>query len=544
MKEFIYNPIIKGFNPDPSIVRVKEDYYIATSTFEWFPGVQIFHSKDLLNWELVSRPLNRRKQIDLKGVPDSGGIWAPDISYKDGKFYLAYTIVRTHKSIWRDMHNFLTTSDSISQGWSDAVFLNSSGHDPAFFHDTDGKSWLLNVEWKYANGKNYFNGIIIQEYSLEKKILIGQKYNIFKGTEAGFTEGPHLYRRNGYYYLITAEGGTWYDHCVTIARSNNLFGPYEIYSDNPILTSKNNKALKLQKTGHADLVESHHGKWYLVHLCGRPITKSRCCVMGRESAIQEIKWSSDGWPISVNSKKEPSVKVELPTHVRKIQLNNSFIDEFNEDKLNINFQTLRVPLGKNKFSLKSRKGHLRLIGQESLSSLHYQSLVAVRQQSFCYISETMVEFEPSSTGHMAGLVVYYNTENYYYLCMSYNSQIGKILRLITCNKNILLEPTRDGLLIENNSKIGLRITVNNEKGQFYYSTDEKNWLKIGELLDMSKLSDDYIGGKAFTGTFIGICCQDLTGENKYADFDYFKYEEFDLNPISYTHFNQANCQTK
>lgn len=527
--KYIHNPILPGFNPDPSIVRVGEDYYIATSTFEWFPGVQIHHSKDLVHWELIGRPLTRLSQLDMIGNPDSGGIWAPDLSYDNGTFYLVYTNVKSHKGMWRDMHNYLVTARDIQGDWSDPVYLNSVGHDPSLFHDEDGRKWLLNVEWEYVNGRNIFNGIVIQEYSHEKKTLIGPRYNIFRGTEAGFTEGPHLYKRNGYYYLLTAEGGTWYNHCVTIARSKNILGPYEIHPENPILTSKNNEHLILQKAGHGDLVETQDGEWYMVHLCGRPITPYRRCVMGRETAIQKVLWKDDGWPYLENSKKEPCVRVEAPD-LPEFKVSVSPVkDDFDKDKLDIHFQTLRIPLGENVMSLKERKGFLRLKGQESLSSLHCQSLVARRQQSFCYLAETVVEFTPSSTRHMAGLVVYYNTENYYYLCVSFNTNTGKNLRIITCNKGETAEPTGEGVSIGDASRVGLRIKVDKEKGQFYYSLDEITWKKIGPQLDMSKLSDDFIGPKAFTGTFIGMCCQDLSGEGKYADFDYFKYEECEDN---------------
>jgi xylan 1,4-beta-xylosidase len=527
--KYIHNPILRGFNPDPSIIRVENDYYIATSTFEWFPGVQIHHSKDLVNWELITRPLTRLTQLDMIGDPDSGGIWAPDISYEDGIFYLAYTNVRTIKSMWRDMHNYLVTANDIRGNWSEPLYLNSVGHDPALFHGEDGGKWFLNVEWEYINGKNVFNGILAQEYSHEKKALVGQRHNIFSGTGAGFTEAPHLYKRNGYYYLLTAEGGTWYDHCVTIARSKNILGPYEIHPENPILTSKNNEQLKLQKAGHGDLIETQDGDWYIVHLCGRPITPFKRCIMGRETAIQRIIWKDDNWPYVENLKREPRVKIKAPDFPEFKVAKSPVKDDFDKDKLDINFQTLRIPLDENIISLKERKSYLRIKGHESLSSLHVQGLVARRQQSFCYVAETTVDFTPSSTRHMAGLVVYYNTENYYYLCVSFKNDVGKNLRLITCNKNNTAEPTGKGVPIGDSSRIGLRIEVDNEKGDFYYSLDEVTWEKIGPQLDMSKLSDDFIGGKSFTGTFVGICCQDMSGNGLYADFDYFKYEELKEN---------------
>lgn len=524
MNEFVYNPILKGFNPDPSIVRVGQDYYIATSTFDWFPGVQIHHSDDLANWKLITRLLRRTSQINMVGNPDSGGVWAADISYNQGIFYLVYTNVKCHKNMWRDMHNYLITSKDVQGDWSEPIYLNSVGHDPSLFHDDDGKKWLLNSEWEYINGKNVFNGIVIQEYLNEKESLIGQRYNIFKGTAAGFTEGSHLYKVKGYYYLITAEGGTWYNHCVTVARSNSILGPYEMHPGNPVLTSKDDVSLKLQKSGHADLVMTPDGEWYMVYLCSRPITSYKRCVMGRETAIQKITWKDDGWFYVDGSGNKPLVKIKSPAPY-KYAYKTEYKDDFENEVLDINFQSLRVPLNEDSLSLKERKGFLRLKGHESLSSLHLQSLIARRQQSFYYSVETVLEFDPSSTKHMAGLVVYYNTENYYYLCVSYNAKSAKNLRIITCNKNKPNEPLCEGMPIGNAKRIGLRIVVNQENGQFYYNTDENEWSTIGDPLDMSKLSDDYIGGRAFTGTFIGLCCQDLSGDNKNADFDYFYYKE-------------------
>lgn len=530
MGHFIKNPILPGFNPDPSIIRVGDDYYIATSTFEWFPGVQIYHSKDLVHWELIARPLKRVSQLDLRGVPDSCGVWAPCLSYAEGTFYLVYTIVRTVKGMWRDMHNYLVTTDDIGGEWSEPVYLNSVGHDPSLFHDDDGRKWLLNAEWEYVNGKNVFNGIVIQEYDHKNKTLVGERRNIFKGTKLGFTEGPHLYKRNNYYYLLTAEGGTWYNHCVTLARSRNLFGPYEVHPRNPILTSKDDQGLTLQKAGHGDLVETQNGEWYLVHLCARPITEDRRCVMGRETAIQKVVWHDDNWLYLSDFSNRPSVQVEAP----RFSMSTSFSNlskpsriRFDGDELDINFQTLRIPLNEEIMSLKERKGYLRLKGHESLSSTHVQSLVARRQQSFCYLAETALEFNPESTRHLAGLVVYYNTENYYYLAFSYNETTGKNLRIITCNKGQMEEPTGLGVPLGDLVRVGLRIVAEREWGQFYYSTDGKEWRPVGDRLDMSKLSDDFIGGRSFTGTFIGLCCQDLSGDGKYADFEYFEYKELD-----------------
>src|SRR5690625_4073287 len=270
----VRNPVLRGFNPDPCIIRVDDDYYIATSTFEWYPGVQIAHSRDLVNWRVVSRPLDRYSQIDLRGRPNSGGIWAPALTYADGRFHLIYTDVRTWAGSYKDVHNYLVTAPSVEGPWSEPTYLNSSGFDPSLFHDDDGRKWLLNMVWDHRKNKNPFGGILLQEYSQNDGKLIGPIYNIFKGTELGLTEAPHIYKHNSYYYLITAEGGTRFEHAVTIARSKSLLGPYEVDPENPMLTSSNKPELELQKAGHASMVKTKEGDWYLVHLCGRPLEKS------------------------------------------------------------------------------------------------------------------------------------------------------------------------------------------------------------------------------------------------------------------------------
>jgi len=300
----IRNPILRGFNPDPSIVRVGDDFYIATSTFEWFPGVQIHHSRDLVHWRLLSRPLTRASQLNLIGDPDSCGIWAPCLTHADGKFYLIYTDVKRYGrtttggasgASLRDFHNYLVTSERIDGEWSDPVYLNSSGFDPSLFHDDDGRKYLVNMLWDHRPGRNRFAGIVLQEYSAAARKLIGRPENIFKGTSLGLTEGPHLYKRNGYYYLLTAEGGTGWNHAVTMARSRTLTGQYELHPDKYILSSRQRPDVELQRAGHADLVETQNDETYMVYLCGRPLRNRGRCTLGRETAIQRMKWSDDGW---------------------------------------------------------------------------------------------------------------------------------------------------------------------------------------------------------------------------------------------------------
>jgi xylan 1,4-beta-xylosidase len=523
---WITNPILRGFNPDPSIVRVGDDYYIATSTFEWFPGVQIHHSRDLMNWELIAHPLNRPSQLDMKGNPASGGVWAPCLSHDRGVFYLVYTDVKTSKTLAKDTHNFLVTAADIRGDWSEPVYLNSCGFDPSLFHDDDGRHWLLSMVTDHRKGRNPFGGIILQEYSVHGQCLTGPEYRIFQGTELGCTEGPHLYKRGAFYYLITAEGGTGLGHAVTLARSREITGPYEVDPANPILTSRNDPTLALQKAGHADLVQTQNGQWYMVHLCSRPIPSRGRYPLGRETAIQKVEWTEDHWLRLESDGNRPLVKVPAPGFPVCPAPAVPARDDFDGPRLSLHFQTLRIPLVEDSLSLTERPGFLRLKGRESLSSKHHQALVARRQQSFTYTAATCVEFEPENYKQMAGLVCLYDHENFYYLRISYDDQLeSKCLGIWSCDNNVFSYPLDWDVLIKDWQRCYLRVRVDYDRLQFYYAQNDREWRAIGPALDAGRLSDDYCREGKFTGAFVGLCCQDLTGRRKHADFDFFEYVE-------------------
>lgn len=521
----IINPVLRGFNPDPSVVRVGDDYYIANSTFEWFPGVQIHHSQDLIHWQLAAHPLQRLSQLDMRGNPSSGGVWAPCLSYDQGTYYLIYTDVKTLSSSYKDTHNYLVTANDIRGEWSEPIFLNSYGFDPSLFHDDDGRKWLVTAMTEQRKGRGRFAGIILQEYSVAERTLVGPVRPIFQGTELGLTEGPHLYKHGGYYYLLTAEGGTSLGHAVTMARSKTITGPYEVDPANPMLTSRNNPLLPIQKAGHADIVETQHGEWYLVHLCGRPIPSKGRCPLGRETAIQKVRWTADDWLRLAGGGNEPQAVVAAPNLPEHPFPPEPARDDFDGTQLNIHFQTLRIPLGADALSLTERPGFLRLKGSESLRSKHHQSLIARRQQAFCYTATTCVEFEPTHFKQQAGLVCIYDTENYYYLRISHDETDGKTLGILTSDNNTIDYPLEQEVVIEGWQRCFLQVRVDYDRLQFEYSQDGADWKPIGPVFDDSKLSDEYCREGCFTGAFVGLCCQDMTGARRHADFDFFEYVE-------------------
>lgn len=568
----IHNPVLRGCNPDPSILRVGDDFYIATSTFEWFPGVQVHHSRDLVHWRLLTRPLARVSQLDLKGVKDSGGVWAPCLSHHEGTYYLVYTIALCqsgmHGGPMNDLHNLLVTAPDIMGPWSEPVHLVSAGFDPSMFHDEDGRHWLLWAAFDHrpmvfmqagrlhpwlglkmmgragADGLNPFKGILMQEYSHERKALIGEPKLIFKGTALGVTEGPHLYRHGGDYHLMTAEGGTGRDHAVTMARSRTIDGPYEVFPDNPLLTSRGQHGLALQKAGHGSLVQTPSGEWYLAHLCARPVpgTPHFRCPLGRESALQKVAWGADGWLRLDGGGRYPQVDVTAPDLPARAWPDRPVRDHFDARELGSEFQTLRVPLGEDSLSLVERPGFLRLKGREGLSSLFTQALVARRQQSFHYQAETCIEFEPTSYLQSAGLIAWYDTGNYFYLRITHDEQHGKVLDILGASQYVARSLLARPIALDAGRPIHLRVQVHDSRLQFHYALDPAHWVAIGGHCDASILSDEHhemlrspldrlvmrVMGNyalAFTGAFVGLCCQDLSGHRLPADFDYFEYRE-------------------
>ena len=536
MSPTITNPVLRGFNPDPSIVRVGDDYFVATSTFEWFPGVQIHHSRDLVHWRPLTRPLRRASQLNMLGDPDSCGVWAPDLTYHDGLFYLAYTDVKRYGrtttagasgASLRDFHNFVVTSASIDGEWSDPIYLNSSGFDPSFFHDEDGRTYALNMLWDHRPGRNRFAGIVMQEFSLAQRCLVGEPRLIFKGTPLGLTEGPHLYKRHGYYYLLTAEGGTGFGHAVTLARSRNIAGPYELHPDVHILSARTRPDLELQRAGHADLVETPDGGVYMVYLCGRPQVRGRC-TLGRETAVQKMAWGDDGWLRTSDGHGVPAVTIEGPPVAAHPFPVPAAREDFDGAQLPIDFQWLRSPWPDELFSLAARPGHLRLYGRETIGSLFKQALVARRQQSHCYSASTIVDFAPRNFQQMAGLVCYYNGAKFHYLHVTTDDETGRHVRVMSALPD---QPQSDAFTvpfpIPPEGPVELRVEVDFDRLSFAFRSGGAAWTWIPQQFDASILSDEATtpGLPNFTGAFVGVACQDVAGTRCAADFDYFEYRE-------------------
>ncbi|KAK2758040.1 hypothetical protein FQN54_004446 [Arachnomyces sp. PD_36] len=523
----VRNPILPGFNADPSILRVGDDYYIATSTFEWFPGVQIHHSRDLANWELITRPLTRKSQLDMRGDPDSCGIWAPCLTHDGESFWLVYTDVKRKDGSFKDAHNYIITAPSIEGPWTDPIYVNSSGFDPSLFHDDDGKKWFNNMMWDHRRRPLLFAGIALQEYDPKAGKLVGPRKNIFPGTDLSLVEGSHIYKRNGWYYLLTAEGGTGYEHACTLARSRNIWGPYEVHPQKHIVTSKDHPSAALQRAGHGDIVDTPDGRTYLVHLTGRPVEGKRC-VLGRETAIQEAYWGEDDW-LYVKNGPVPSLYVDVPgTRDDKpywAEQRYTF-----ENGLHKDFQWLRTPETERIFSIQN--GKLTLKGREAIGSWFEQALVARRQTHFSYEAETVIDFSPQDERQFAGLTGYYSRFNFFYLTVTAHSDGQRELLFMTSEASWpgskLEEPFPEPVKIPNEGKVRLALRIRGGlKLQFFYALEGEETLKeIGPVFDASILSDECGGHQAhgsFTGAFVGMACSDLNGTAAEATFDSFTY---------------------
>lgn len=533
------NPILPGFNPDPCLCRRGDDYYLAVSSFEWFPGVPIYHSRDMKNWELLTHALTDDRAVDLRRLPSAKGIWAPCLTWceADGLFYLVYGVMNSMNARYFDVNNYVITAPEIEGPWSTPVYLHSAGFDASMLHDTDGRKYLVSMDWETRPDYEKPGAICLAEYDPAEKKLLGIPRRIYTGgTDRGCIEAPHLYRRGEWYYLMCAEGGTGYNHCVTLARAKSPWGPYEPDPQNPILTSnprENNERrdwdhLKpryynpdslLQKSGHGSLVETSLGEVYLAHLCARPFVPELRCTLGRETALQRMYWTEDGWLRLAgggNLARETCPESALPQWPVPPIPETDFFDA---PELQPCYYAPRQAPGRFA-SLKARPGRLRLRGGESLCSLHEVSLLARKLTSLCTEVTTCLEFSPETFRHSAGLVVYYDNMNYAYLEKSWREERGEVLRLRRLENGERTDLPVEGIPVPA-GPLWLRVTIYGRVTRFSWSSDGAQFQKLGPDFDTSTFSDEYCKFGEFTGTFVGMACEDTLYHARTADFACF-----------------------
>ena len=540
----ISNPVLTGFHADPSMIRVGDTYYIANSTFEWFPGVRLHESKDLVHWSILPSPLERTSQLDMKGNPSSGGIWAPDLSYADGRFWLVYTDVKVVNGAFKDCTNYLVTAEDIHGPWSEPVRINGVGFDASLFHDDDGRKYLVQQTWDFREYHHQFDGITLTEFDVDTMQLKPETARtIWDGTAVKVTEGPHLYKKDGWYYLFAAEGGTMYEHQESVARSRTLDErSFEVMPNGPFIGNFDTPDTYLQKQGHGALVDTPSGEWYYASLCGRPWRHDTepahgtrgWCTLGRETSIQKVEWDEDGWPRVVGGHggqryvDAPKDAIETVAPATRDER-----DEFESDELGLNWNTLRVPFTDAMGTVGD--GKLALRGQGSLCNLFDLSLVARRWQAFDFDAETKVRFDPKNYMQMAGLTNYYDD-----LCWSWafvtwdEKRHARVIEVAQNDFNQYTSFLKDDAIVvpEDAEAVWLRTKVRTEYYSYEYSFDGERFTEIPVKLDAKILSDDYVNqryGGFFTGAFVGLACVDLSGYDAKAEFDYFDYRELPDN---------------
>lgn len=538
----IKNPIFPGFNPDPCICKKGEDYYVAVSTFEWFPGIPIYHSKDLKNWELYTHVLTDDEQVDLKKLPSAKGIWAPCLTYceKEDMFYVVYGVMNSMNARYFDVDNFLIKAKDIKGPWSKPVYLHSSGFDASLFHDDDGKKYIVSLEWETREGYEKPGFICIVEYCPEKQEIVGYPKPLWKGgTDRGCIEAPHLTKKGDYYYIMCAEGGTGYNHCVTMGRSKNVWGPYEKDPMNPIVTSipgesnerKDPDHLKpkyfnpesiLQKSGHGSYVELPTGEVYLVHLCARPFVPELRCTLGRETAIQKMKWTEDGWLRMADGSNLAKIEVPEPSLPEVPMKKTPNFDDFDSEELGNFYYAPRI-MPERFADVKARKGYVRIRGQESRSSLNKVSILARKLTSVYAKITTKMEFFPEIHQHSAGLILYYDNMNYINLRKYYSETLKQsAISVIQLENGEKTEFLNTRIAVED-VPIYFRLNIQGRKSWFEWSYDGNSYKQIGRIFDTTKFSDEYCKYGEFTGTMVGITCEDRVKHKHYADFDFFEY---------------------
>ena len=536
----IKNPVLPGFNADPSIIRVEDTYYIANSTFEWFPGVRLHESKDLVHWNLLPSPLSTTTLLDMKGNPSSGGIWAPDLSYADGKFWLVYTDVKVVDGAFKDMTNYLTTATDIKGPWTDPIKLNGVGFDASLFHDEDNRKYLVQQTWDHREYHHPFDGITLTEFDTQTmKLKPDTARTIYRGTAVKLVEGPHLYKINGYYYLFAAEGGTVFTHQEVVARSKTLEADsFETEPDGPFLTNFDTPNSYLQKQGHGALVDTPSGEWYYASLAARPwhhpnesITDPRgWSTLGRETSIQKVEWDQDGWPRIVGGH-GGTTYVDAPKDAILTEAPNdhSQIDDFQDEKLDINWNTLRVPFSSQMGRVGN--GQLKLIGRGSLANCHDLSMIARRWQAFYFDAVTKVKFSPFSYQQMAGLTNYYNDKHWSFVFVTWNEINGTVIEVAENNRGVYTSFLKDAAINvpEGIEYVWFKTKARKQTYTYEYSFDGNNWQTIPVTLNAAVLSDDYVlqtSGGFFTGAFVGLAAVDYSGYETEAQFDFFEYKEY------------------
>lgn len=508
------NPIISGFYPDPSICRKDDEYYLVTSTFSYFPGVPIFHSKDLVHWEQIGNILERKSQIDLLGCAYSDGIYAPTLRYNNGIFYMITTNVR-------GCGNFFVTATDPKGPWSDPILVDAEGIDPSLFFEDD-KAYYIGQQLKSEETSEYEGQceIWIQELDINTGKWIGDKQVIWGGAVRGtvWQEGPHLYKKGEYYYIMIAEGGTSINHSEVIGRSKNIYGPYESNPNNPILTHRHmGKDYAITSVGHADMIEAHDGSWWMVHLGCRP-SEGKYCNLGRETFLTNVTWEDD-WPIVNAGKGCTELEMVAPDFMGKPYFEENCCEHFESSKLASKWLCLRSP-DEQMYDLMRRKGYLSLkLRPETVIKNENPSMIVRRQQHKNFKVSTKLEFMPETEQEAAGLIFIQNND--------FNIRFER--KLCDQIQSLVVTVRKDGedkIIAKcpyDKKMIYLEVYGYDEAFTFRYGEQIENMQTICEDVDARVLSTEVAGG--FVGTCLGMyASSNGTMSDQFAEYDWFEYK--------------------
>ena len=507
------NPVIPGMASDPSVVRAGEDYYLVTSTFEYFPGVPVYHSRDLVNWRLVGHALTRASQLPLVRLTRNGGIWAPTIRHHEGTFYMVTTL-KTEAG-----GNFFVTAKDPAGPWSEPVKLDQGGIDPSLFFDDDGKVYLT------TGGGECPARICQSEIDIETGRRLSDIKGLWNGTGGSSPEGPHLYKRGGFYYLVIAEGGTEYGHMVTVARSRSPWGPFESNPRNPVLTHRNFKQSPIQATGHADLVEARDGSWWAVFHGIRPATR-QAHHTGRETYLTPVTWSEDGWPV-FNGTGTVTPRMDVKTLPQRPWTPEPARDDFGGAKLAPAWSFVRN-LEASRLSLTERPGWLRLKGSTvTLDDSDFPPVAVFRRQQHLEAeAATLVNFNPTREGEEAGLALRQNERHHYEMGIRRNPAGAREVYLRYRVGSIVSEAAAQTI---GDGPVRLRVRALPEIYRFSYAVGDEAFRDLGGV-ETRYLASEVANG--FNGVFVGVFA---TGRGRDsaapADFDWFDYGQSPQPPL-------------
>ena len=488
-----HNPVIPGFYSDPSVCRVGHDYYLVTSTFEYFPGVPVFHSKDLVNWEQIGYCIHRKEQL-----PQGMNIFACTLRYHEGTFYMITT------NVGRGGTFFVTAKDPAGP-WSDPVWVKVAGIDPDLFFDDDGKNYVIS------------SPMILYEINLQNGEFLTEGRKVWNGTGGRYAEGPHIYKKDGYYYLMAAEGGTEEAHSETIARSHTIWGPYTENHSNPILAHANaaGQGNPIQGVGHADIIHTHDGSWWIVFHGYRTVSDKVHHILGRETCLAPVCWPKNGWPV-VNGNGTATVDMTCPTLPLHPFPKPPPREDFDHKELGLDWNYIQLP-NYNDFSLTERQGYLRLKGAaEHIGNWNTSTFVGRRLKDHYFTATTRVEFDPERENEEAGIILLNNGSHFDMMIHEKEGTRFIVVRLqfgrtLYTSEELPLEP----------GPVDLRIKGEKSTFTFSYAQGDEGYTDI-ETVDSKFLATETVG--RFTGIYVGLYATGNGMVSKAnADYDWFEY---------------------